>query len=96
MSSSTDVNNNNNNTAAATTAAAAVAAVVEKQPACRAGDSGSGSGSGSGVKLHPWIRPKPLLVHHDARLKILNSLTREKEHFLTIDGSNHVTWYMYV
>lgn len=48
------------------------------------------------VKLHPWIRPKPLLVQHDARLKILNSLTREKEHFLTIDGSSHVTWYMYV
>jgi hypothetical protein len=56
-------------------------------------NTGSGGNTG-GVKLHPWIRPKPLLVQHDARLKMLNSLTREKEHFLTIDGSNHVTWYM--
>jgi hypothetical protein len=55
-----------------------------------------GGGMCSSSLLAPWYKPAPAAVTHSTGLKILNSLTREKEDFITMDGSNRVTWYMYV
>ena len=41
-----------------------------------------------------WEKPKPRAVYHDVGLKVMNSLTREKETFITMDGSRSVKWYM--
>lgn len=46
------------------------------------------------AKLAPWLKPTPESVVHDPQLRIMNSLTRQKDHFLTSDGTNKVTWYM--
>jgi hypothetical protein len=46
--------------------------------------------------MPPWEKPCPPSVTHDPKLKVLNSLTREKNHFMTMDGTNRITWYMYV
>lgn len=43
-----------------------------------------------------WHRPSPLLVTHDTGLMVMNSLTRQKEKFVTMDGGRTVKWYMYV
>lgn len=44
--------------------------------------------------LPPWQAPSPPTVTHDVGLYIMNSLTREKEKFVTIDGGSNVRWYM--
>ncbi|EEC50338.1 predicted protein [Phaeodactylum tricornutum CCAP 1055/1] len=48
----------------------------------------------SGCPQPPWEKPTPAEVTHDPRLWITNSLTRQKEHFLTMDGSSRMVWYM--
>lgn len=49
-----------------------------------------------GSLLAPWQKPSPATVTHDPALKVMNSLTRQKDHFITSDGSSKVNWYMYV
>lgn len=44
--------------------------------------------------LPPWEKPNPSQVSFDPLLRVNNSLTRQKEHFLTQDGSKQLTWYM--
>ena len=44
--------------------------------------------------LPPWQLPKPDKVTYDVGLEIVNSLTRKKEKFITMDGGKHVRWYM--
>ena len=46
--------------------------------------------------LRPWQKPAPTVVQHETGLKIMNSLTRQKESFIPQDGTRQVTWYMYV
>lgn len=46
--------------------------------------------------LPPWEVPEPGAVTHDMGLYIMNSLTRNKDKFITMDGSKQVRWYMYV
>lgn len=41
-----------------------------------------------------WHKPKPDKITYDVGLKMLNSLTREKNEFVTIDGDRTVKWYM--
>lgn len=41
-----------------------------------------------------WQMPSPAKVSHDVDLKIMNSLTRKKDKFVSIDGGRHVKWYM--
>jgi hypothetical protein len=48
----------------------------------------------SGTALPPWEAPNPPSIQHDPKLMVLNSLTRQKNHFVTMDGSNRITWYM--
>jgi len=49
-------------------------------------------------KLQPkWEKPcggKPEKITHDVGLMMMNSLTRRKEKFVTIDGGREVKWYM--
>jgi hypothetical protein len=54
-------------------------------------------------KLPPWHAPCPPPrlrdTHHvvfDTGLKVKNSLTRTKVPFVTMTGTNQLTWYMYV
>lgn len=42
----------------------------------------------------PWARPTPSVITHDTGLMMKNSLTRQKDKFITIDGSKNVKWYM--
>lgn len=45
----------------------------------------------------PWEKPNPSTISHIIPgLKVMNSLTRQKEDFMTMDGSKHIRWYMYV
>uniref|UniRef100_A0A6U0T1A9 cysteine--tRNA ligase n=1 Tax=Eucampia antarctica TaxID=49252 RepID=A0A6U0T1A9_9STRA len=41
-----------------------------------------------------WHNPTPENVTHDVGLMVMNSMTRKKERFVTIDGSRSVKWYM--
>mmetsp|Transcript_49352 Transcript_49352/g.59797 ORF Transcript_49352/g.59797 Transcript_49352/m.59797 type:complete len:648 (-) Transcript_49352:88-2031(-) len=41
-----------------------------------------------------WQAPSPPSITHDVGLKVMNSLTRKKEKFVTIDGDRSVRWYM--
>lgn len=41
-----------------------------------------------------WYPPEPESVTHDVGLKVMNSLTREKDTFITMDGSRKLKWYM--
>jgi cysteinyl-tRNA synthetase len=41
-----------------------------------------------------WHKPSPLLVTHETGLMVMNSLTRKKEKFVTMDGGRDVKWYM--
>lgn len=41
-----------------------------------------------------WIKPIPENVHYSTGLKVMNSLTRQKEDFFTMSGSRQLTWYM--
>jgi len=45
-------------------------------------------------QLPPWEAPTPPTVTHDVGLYVMNSLTRKKEKFVTIDGGPNVRWYM--
>jgi hypothetical protein len=47
-------------------------------------------------KLPPWEKPSPLTITHDVGLNIMNSLTRSKDKFITMDGGKQIRWYMYV
>lgn len=47
-----------------------------------------------GSVLPKWREPSPEAVVHDVGLKIMNSLTRKKDRFVTMDGSRLVKWYM--
>ena len=53
-------------------------------------------GVGGQLRLAPWFRPQPSVVTHSVGLRVMNSLTRTKDEFVTMDGSNRLTWYMYV
>ena len=44
--------------------------------------------------LPPWQAPNPPTVSFDPSVYVMNSLTRQKEHFLTMDGSHRLVWYM--
>ena len=44
--------------------------------------------------MRPWTVPRPLMVTHNTGLRMLNSLTRKKDTFVTMDGGKHVRWYM--
>lgn len=46
--------------------------------------------------LAPWTKPAPATITHNVGLRMTNSLTRQKEDFVTMDGTNQMTWYMYV
>lgn len=46
--------------------------------------------------LAPWTKPAPARITHNVGLRVTNSLTRQKEDFVTMDGTNQMTWYMYV
>jgi len=60
-------------------------------------NSDDANGNPNQVRQPPWLRPSPAEgIAHDPRLRIMNSLTREKEHFVTMDGTDRITWYMYV
>ena len=44
-----------------------------------------------------WEKPcggEPEKITHDVGLLMMNSLTRRKEKFVTIDGGREVKWYM--
>jgi hypothetical protein len=42
-----------------------------------------------------WHPPKPTtMTFPPTGLHIYNSLTRQKELFITMDGTKHLTWYM--
>lgn len=41
-----------------------------------------------------WIPPNPTSNNYNVGLNIMNSLTREKDPFVTMDGDRHVRWYM--
>jgi hypothetical protein len=43
--------------------------------------------------LPPWELPSPATVTHDVGLYVMNSLTRKKEKFVTMDGTPLVRWY---
>lgn len=45
-------------------------------------------------KLPPWEKPSPLEITHDVGLHIMNSLTRSKDKFITMDGGKQIRWYM--
>lgn len=49
--------------------------------------------SSNGNQPH-WHQPTPSKVSHDVDLMVMNSLTRKKEKFITMDGTRHVKWYM--
>jgi len=47
------------------------------------------------INIQPhWQKPNPQTITHDVGLKVMNSLTRNKEKFITMDGSSGVKWYM--
>jgi len=46
------------------------------------------------AKMAPWHAPNPDSVSHDVGLRIMNSLTREKNRFVTMGGGREVYWYM--
>jgi hypothetical protein len=46
--------------------------------------------------LAPWHKPTPANLSFQTGLKMMNSLTRQPEEFITMSGDNQVTWYMYV
>jgi len=48
----------------------------------------------AGTKLPPWQAPSSEFLTHNVGLKIMNSLTRAKDPFVTIDGSKQLRWYM--
>ena len=52
--------------------------------------------SGRKAVLAPWTKPSPETVTFETGLKIMNSLTRQKDAFITMDGSRKLSWYMYV
>jgi hypothetical protein len=42
-----------------------------------------------------WHPPKPItMTFPPTGLHMYNSLTRQKELFITMDGTKHLTWYM--
>ena len=45
-------------------------------------------------KMPKWTTPCPKCVQYDVDLHIMNSLTRKKDKFITIDGNRKVRWYM--
>jgi hypothetical protein len=50
---------------------------------------------GDGKASKPaWEAPRPTEVAFDPGMRLLNSLTRQKDHFLTMDGSKRLVWYM--
>jgi cysteinyl-tRNA synthetase len=42
----------------------------------------------------PWEKPSPANITHDTGLRMLNSLTRSTDKFMTQTGGQQVTWYM--
>ena len=52
------------------------------------------SSANTATALPPWQAPTPPTVTHDVGLYVMNSLTRQKEKFVTIDGGPNVRWYM--
>jgi len=53
--------------------------------------------SSSGKDFNPdetWIRPNPRCISFNTGLKVMNSLTRRLDPFVTMDGSRSIRWYM--
>lgn len=51
----------------------------------------------SGKEFNPdetWIRPNPDSITYETGLKVMNSLTRRMDPFITMDGSRSLYWYM--
>ena len=47
--------------------------------------------------LPHWHNPQPQQISFPITgLKMYNSLTRQKELFIPMNGTKHITWYMYV
>jgi cysteinyl-tRNA synthetase len=46
------------------------------------------------TKMCPWHKPDPSEVTHDVGLYVMNSLTRKKDRFITMNGNRQVHWYM--
>jgi len=44
--------------------------------------------------MAPWHAPNPPTVSHDVGLAVMNSLTRQKDRFITINGGRQLYWYM--
>lgn len=86
--------------AAAAAASAAAAAndtnTTSAVPSFTSGMCHPVCGVGGQLRLAPWFRPQPSVVTHSVGLRVMNSLTRTKDEFVTMDGSNRLTWYMYV
>jgi hypothetical protein len=60
------------------------------------GGEEEGDDSSKPPPLPPWVRPSPAELTFSTGLTVLNSLTRQKEPFVTRTGDRRVTWYMYV
>lgn len=48
------------------------------------------------ILLPTWYPPQPTGVVFQTGLHVKNSLTRSKVPFVTLTGTNQLTWYMYV
>jgi len=46
------------------------------------------------TKMYHWHKPDPSEVTHDVGLHVMNSLTRNKDRFITMRGNRQVYWYM--
>ncbi|KAL7562197.1 hypothetical protein ACA910_013454 [Epithemia clementina (nom. ined.)] len=57
-------------------------------------DAKASSCGGRKTTLPPWNKPGPATVQFNTGLKVMNSLTRQKEDFVTMSGSRQLTWYM--
>jgi len=50
--------------------------------------------SSGGGHMPSWQKPCPAEIKHNVGLSMMNSLTRKKEPFVTMDGGRIVKWYM--
>ena len=48
----------------------------------------------SNCKMPHWHKPTPENIQYDSGLHVMNSLTRNKDKFVTMDGDRKVRWYM--
>jgi hypothetical protein len=88
-----DNNNNNNNKS---NGAVVVDTKVESTSTTAVAAPAAAVSSSSSVLPH-WHIPQPTNVSFPITgLKMYNSLTRQKELFIPMNGTKQITWYMYV